>query len=178
MVSLNAMTKEHSTIGLQAAFLCCGYNVGYYTISDIEWWAIQQIDALDEPTLALIDLATLRDTNPIDVMNLLRSLGGTLSPSLTIEMRIGFLGLLYDAKRISLKTAINGLFAMVHDQGVTDDQRTMIYCLDDGYDLALAGTYGTVSQVEAEFRSFVRPYADTLKAQEIEILEENIEYPT
>jgi len=107
-------------------------------------------------------------------MNLLRSLGGTLSPSLTIEMQIGFLGLLYDAKRIALEKAIHGLFALVHDQGVTDDQRSMIYWLDDGHDLAIAGTYGTVSQVEAEFRSFVRPYADTLKAQEAEILGESI----
>jgi hypothetical protein len=177
MVSLYSMTKERSTIGAQAAFLCCGYNVGYYSTSDIEWWAIQQIDAMDEPPLAIIDLATLRDTNPIDVMNLLRSLGGTLSSSLTTEMRIGFLGLLYDVKRISLNTAIGGLFALVHDDGVTDDQRSMIYWLDDGCDLAIAGTYGTIGQVEADFRSFVRPYADSLKAQKIELLGESSAYP-
>jgi hypothetical protein len=165
------MTKEQSTDGLQAAILCCGYRLGYYTDADIEHWAERQIDASDKPSLTLIELATLRGSNPIDVMNLLRSLGGTLSPSVTIETQIGFLGMLYDANRISLKTATNGLIAMVHDQGVTGDQRSKIYGLDDMYDLALAGTYGTISQVESEFRSLVRPYADNLKAQDIEILE-------
>ena len=75
------MTKEQSKVGLQATIICCGYNVGFCSISDIEWWAIQQIDALDEPPMALIDLTILRDTNPIDVMNLLRSRRHTFAKS-------------------------------------------------------------------------------------------------
>lgn len=166
------MTKEQCTIGLEAAILCCGYSIGYYADADIEHWAERQIDVLDEPPLALIELATLRDTYPIDAMNLLRSLGGVLSPAATIESEIGFIGLLYDAKRISLATAIRRLFPLGHDEGVTDKQRSMLYWLDDAYDLALAGTYGTLSQVASEFRSFVQPYADNLRAQDVIMLRE------
>jgi len=168
------MSKEQSTIGVRAALLCCGYNIGYYTTSDIERWAVQQLDACDKPPMALIDLTILRDMNPIDVMNLLRSLGGTLSPSLTIEMQIGFIGLLYDAKRLSLEMAVEKVCALVYDEGVTQHQREMMYWLGEMFYLAFAESIGTVAQVESEFRSFVRPYADTLKAQEAEILGESI----
>ena len=156
--------------GHQAAILCCGYSMGYYKEADIEHWAERQINALNEPPLPLIELATVRGMYPIDVMNLLRSLSGAFPPSLIAEAQIGFLGLLYHSKKIPLKRAIGGLFAMVHDEDVTDDQRSMIYGLDDMYDLAIAGTYGTVGQVEAEFRSFVQPYVEKLNAQEIEML--------
>jgi hypothetical protein len=105
-------------------------------------------------------------------MNLLRSVGGTLSPRLTIETQIGFLGRLYLAKKIALRAVIGSLLSLVHDQGVTDQQRIMIYSLDDIHDLAVAGTYGTVGQVESEFRSFVQPYVENLSTQEIDMFEE------
>ncbi len=148
-------------VGHQAAVLCCGYSMGYYNEADIEHWAERQIDALDEPPLPLIELTTVRGMYPIDVMNLLRSLSSAFPPSVTIEAQIGFLGLLYDSKKVSLKKAIGGLLAMVHDKGVTGDQCTTIYGLDDVFDLAIAGTYGTVGQVESEFRSFVWPYVES-----------------
>jgi hypothetical protein len=52
------MTKEQSTIGFQPAILCCGYNVGYYTTADIERSAVEQIDASEKPSLAMMDLAS------------------------------------------------------------------------------------------------------------------------
>lgn len=158
----------------QAAILCCGYSMGYYKEADVEHWAERQIDALDEPPLPLIELTTIRGMYPIDVMNLLRSVSGEFPPTLIVEAQIGFIGLLHHAEKIPLKRAIGGLFAMVHDKGVTDDQRATIYGLDDMYDLAIAGTYGTIGQVEAEFRSFVQPYIEKLNAQEIEMLGEVI----
>ena len=168
------MTKEQSTISLQATILCGGYEIGYYTTADIERWAMQQIDASEKPSLAVIDLANLRDMSPIDVMGLLQSLGGTLSPSLTIETQIGIFGLLYDAKRISLEKAVEKVCELVYDEGVTQHQREVLDWLGEMCYMAFEESIGTVSQVESEFLSFVRPYADNLKAQEIEMLGENI----
>jgi len=157
-------------LGRQASILCCGYGMGYYKEADVEHWAERQIDALDQPPLPLIELATVRGMYPIDVMNLLRSLSGESQPNVIVEAQIGFLGLLYYTKKIPLKRAIGGLFVMVHDKGVTDDQCATIYGLDDMYDLAIAGTYGTVGEVEAEFCSFVRSYMDRLTAEGIEMV--------
>jgi hypothetical protein len=163
------MTHQKPTPGLQAAILCSGYSVGYYSDADIERWAERQIDLSDVPSLALIELATVRGKCSIDVMNLLRSLFGELPPSVAIEARIGYLGLAYQAKNLSLEKAIRGLFLLVHDQGVTQEQQSMIYWLDDAYDLAGAGTYGSLDDVLSEFHSFVLPYANRLKAQEVEM---------
>jgi hypothetical protein len=161
------MTNEPSEIAVQASILCSGYRVGYFTDADIEAWAVQQLDGYDKPPMTIFDLAMLRGMHPIDVMKLLRSLASELPPSLAVETQIGVLGVLFDAKRITLEKAIRGLFALVHDDGMTKDQQSMIYWLDDGYDLAVAGTYGSISQVESEFRSFVEPHAYRLKALEI-----------
>ena len=59
---------------------------------------------------------------------------------------------------------------LVHVEGVTDEQRGVIYHLDDGYDSAIAGTYGTIDEVESAFRSFVKPYVIKVQALEIEML--------
>jgi hypothetical protein len=172
--NLQVMTTEPFPLAIKAALLCCGYKIGYYKDSDIESWAVRQIDTLDEPPLALIELMTVRDKYPIDVMNLLKSLGGVLTPSAMVDAQIGFLGLLYDSKRITVNRAIGGLFKLVHDAGVTDEQQSMIYWLDDRYDLAVAGTYGTIEQVESELNSFMQPYREKLKAQEVEMLGEGL----
>lgn len=165
------MTAQESVIGHQAAILCCGYNMGYYKEADIERWAEQQIANMDDAPLPLIELATIHGMYPVDVMNLLRTLCGAVPPSVIVEAQIGFLGLLYDSKEIPVQRATGELLSMaVHGKGMTDHQLSMSYCLDDMCDLALMGTYGTVAQVESEFRSFVQPYVDKLKAQEIEML--------
>ena len=50
------MTLSATTIARQAAMLCSGYRVGYFTDADIERWAERQINALDEPPLPLIEV--------------------------------------------------------------------------------------------------------------------------
>ena len=167
------MAKEQSTIEVQATILCGGYEVGYYTTVDIERWAMQQIDASEQPSLAVIDLANLRDTNPIDVIGLLRSCAGTLSPSLTIETQIGIFGLLYDAKRISLEKAVEKVCSLVYEEGVTQDQQRSMSWLGEFHYVAANEMYGTLAQVEAEFRSFVQPYADLFRAHDIAMFGES-----
>jgi hypothetical protein len=160
------MTKERFTIEVQAAILCGGYHVGCYTTADIEHWAVQQIDASDAPSLAIMDLAILRDTNPIDVMSLLRSLGRALPPNLPVDIQIGLFGLLYDAKRISLEKAVQKVCELGYEEGVTQDQRKVMEWLGGMCYLAFEESIGTVSQVESGFLSFVRPYADFVRAHD------------
>jgi len=148
----------------EADILRCGYDVGYFDKAHIEGWADRQIEACDSPPTELLDLSMIRDTHPIDVMNLLRSIGSPDS-STSIETQIGFLGLLLAERKISTQLAIRGLFALVHEPGITQEQQSQIYYLDDGYDLAIAGTYGTMGHLERELRDFVSPYSNRLAEQ-------------
>ena len=148
----------------EADVLRCGYDVGYFDKSDIITWADRQIAACDSPTDALLDLSMCRKDHPIDVMNHLGVLGSN-DPVTALETQFGFIGLTFQSEQLSLQQAIRGLFALVHERGITDDQQSMIYHLDDGYDLAVEGSYGTLANTESEFLDFVAPYAEQLRVQ-------------
>lgn len=146
---------------IEADVLLCGYEAGFFSKSDISQWADRQIAAIANPSAELLDLSMIRHTYPIDVMNLLRSLG---SPDLNVRIQnqIGFIGLLYGEKKLTLQRAIGGLLSLVHQPDLTQEQRSQIYYLDDGYDLAVAGAYGTLAQIERDFCNFVSPYLQRL----------------
>jgi len=152
------------SISLEANILRCGYDVGYFDKSDIARWADRQIAAIDDPCTELLDLSMNRNTHPFDVMQLLRSLGAA-DPAATIQAQIGFIGLLYDKQELTTQRAIRGLFALVHESGITEDEKSQIDYLDDGYDLAAAGSYGTIDEIERDLKDFVSPYAQRLAAQ-------------
>jgi len=155
------VSNDRST---EADLLRCGYDLGYFDKADITRWADRQIEACDSPPTELLDLSMIRDTHPIDVMNLLRTFGSPDS-STTIQTQIGFIGLLLAEGKISTQRAIRGLFALVHQPGITHEQASQIYHLDDGYDLAVAGTYGTIGGIERDLRQFVFAYASRLAEQ-------------
>ena len=148
----------------EADVLRCGYDVGFFDKSDIERWADCQITAIDNPPTELLDLSMVRQTHPIDVMNLLRTLGA-VDPATTIQIQIGFLGLLREKHKINTQLAIRGLWALVHESGITQEEESQIYYLDDGFDLAITGTYGTIHDIERDLNDFVSPYAKRLVQQ-------------
>jgi len=150
-----------NAMSIEADVLLCGYDVGFFDKTDIERWADHQIAIIDEPSTELLDLSMIRNTHPLDVMNTLRKLGSA-DPLTSVQTRIGFIGLLFDKNRIDTRLAIRGLWSLILESGITDAQKSQIYYLDDGYDLAVAGTYGSLDDVERELRDFVTPYADRL----------------
>lgn len=149
--------KMSGLLSVETAVLLAGYDLGYFDIAAIRRWADRQIELIDEPSEALLDLAMLHETNPIDVMKLLRTVGSS-GQAVEADTRIAFLGLLFEQKRLSLRQVVRGLFSLVIDDRASSEQRSMIYYLDDGYDLAVAGTYGSLKQIERELVEFVTPY--------------------
>jgi hypothetical protein len=154
---------DNSPRAIDAAILQCGYNVGYFNEADIERWAEAQIADLDEPSEALIELAILRNMHPLDVMKLLRSVGKDVPATQWIAAQIGFIGTSFAEGKLSLVNATRALYALVLESGISSDEESAIYYLDDGYDLAVAGTHGSLAEVEAELRRFVMPYAERLQ---------------
>ena len=148
----------------EADVLRCGYDLGFFDKTDIAAWADRRIESTENPSTELLDLSMIRQTHPLDVMNLLRSLGAA-DPATNIQTQIGFIGLLLANRSITTQRAIRGLWPLVHEPGTTQEQQSQIYYLDDGYDLAVAGTYGTMADIERELREFVMPYAEQLAEQ-------------
>lgn len=148
-------------VSLEADVLRIGFKLGFFGKPDIARWADRQIAAIDEPSPELIDLSMNQRVDPHDLLKLLEAFGQTDSRQ-RVETEIGFLGLLLSSQRITVERAIRALWSLVHAPGITDEQQSQIAYLDDGYDFALAGTYATMSEIEAELRAFVTPYADQL----------------
>ena len=156
----------------EADILRCGYDLGFFDKPDIERWAERQIEAIEEPPLALIDLAMIRSASPVDVVNLLRQLGST-DPAASLATQLAFIGMLYQSQRLPIQHAIAGLYSLARERGLTDEQRLAIYYLDDGYDLAVAGTYGAVQDIDRDLREFVLPYTEKLKSDYPDLIPDN-----
>ena len=163
----------NSVSSTEADLLRFGYDTGHITKAQIIAWADQQIERSDKPSNVLIDLSLCRDNAANVVLSNLRAIGGN-DAAISVKIQIAFLGLSFDRERISLEQAVRSLYHIGHDleyeNGVDDEQRNMIYHLDDGYSLAFSQTYGTIGEIEQTFREFVQPYINWLNGQFGQIL--------
>lgn len=155
------MAKLIRDIGSESALLQCGFRVGYFSRQDIERWADEQIERADQPSMDLIELATLRGKHDWDVVSLLSRVSSEIGPGTRTELTIGLIGRLYRADRASLESSVRALFTLVldGDRQLSVQERGEIYYLDDAYDLAMSGAYGSVKEVKSHFLAFTEPYA-------------------
>jgi hypothetical protein len=163
------MNENTENAAFGAALLHCGFRLGYFSRQDIEHWADRQIEEQGQPSLELIELAILRGKHDMDVLALLSQASAALGPRLWIELTIGMVGRLYRAGGASLESSVRGLFSLVldnRDNALTNEEMGTIYWLDDAYDLAVRGTYGTVEDVEKEFLTFTEPYLTIVRDAE------------
>ncbi|MGY8769527.1 MAG: hypothetical protein ACKVH8_13995 [Pirellulales bacterium] len=157
-----------NNISAEANFLRCGYEMGFFEKEDIERWADSQILAVDVPSDTLIELALIREKLPADVIALLLKLGPE-KPSKLIEM--GFIGLLLQLNRIDGPNAISRLYSLADEQELGGDIVSEIYHLDDGYDLAVDSSIGTVEEILGELEEFIEPFAIDLRNQYPEFID-------
>lgn len=164
------MADRHAT---EADVLRWGYEAGHFAKHQIMKWADKQLEACDKASEALINLSLCREAEPRLVVSSLQSLGSN-DTKFSIDLRFAFLGLAFGARRISLEQAARSLFAILLDidnEDLLDEsERNSIYSIDDGYDLASSGAYGTISEVESDFLEFVAPYIAQLKKEHGELV--------
>jgi hypothetical protein len=166
---IKLMNENPENIAFGAALLHCGFRLGYFSRQDIEHWADRQIEEQGQPSLELIELAILRGKHDMDVLALLSQASADLGPRLWIELTIGVIRQLYRDGRASLEWSIRELYLLARerqDDVLTKAEMGAIYRLDDGYDLAVSHTYGTVKEVENHFLTFTEPYLTTVRDAE------------
>jgi hypothetical protein len=147
----------------EAKILRCGFSIGYFDKSVIERWAERQIAAYDEPSIELIDLAILRNTHPIDVMNPLTKVGQDLPDSESAAAQFGFIGLQFESGDLPLFNTVRWLFSLKDQPEISESERLMLYWLDDAYDLALTGI-DSLENVDSQLREFIAPYVVQVKS--------------
>lgn len=165
--------NDLSTIRVEAQVLRCGYALDYFSKSQIEGWADGWIAHLDHPSMDLIELATIRNVHQIEVLKMLKAIGGETEPSQFVATSLGIWGRMYLDEKVSLAQAIRGIYNLVHEQGITEEQKYMIYHLDDAFDLAVDGRWGSIDETVATLRDFLTPYANHLTEQTGRFISEN-----
>jgi hypothetical protein len=121
---------EATLAATEADLLCTGYALRYFNDADIERWADEQIAATDHPSDTLLDLSILSQTNPVDILKLLNKIRGEFPADLSIRNRIGLIGVCFQQNRLTLKDAVAALFALTHDDGTSERQKSAIYFLE------------------------------------------------
>lgn len=143
----------------QALLLRVGFDLGLYDRADVADWVTSRVMAPEQLDGPLLELGTLAGRSDEDIASLLRDLAGPVPGGLAARIEIGLVGRMVAAGTSKLKPAIRRLFSLAYE-GLTEEEQGCIVQLDDGYDLAAAGTYGTIGQVRSDFADFTARYRD------------------
>ena len=144
---------------LEAEILRRGIDLGLYSFSDAVQWSDNLIATDNVPDSVLIDLSL--SSKPQDVVRNLGSIPGSAEPSdiLAGLFRKMLRTLSADDKRA--EDLARYLFKLVHDDewkysGIDENEA---YYIDDGFDLAASGAWGTRDEAVAELRQFLEEHA-------------------
>lgn len=152
------------SISEEAIVLCGGFKLIYFDKADVAKWADRWIVALEAPDDPLFDLSLNGRMYPDEIVSHLRNMASS-EESLPVHDEMGFLGLMYAQKKLAAQHAIAQLFYLVDEPGLTSEERSQIYYLDHGIDLAANQASGTLSQIKSQLHKFLSPHAEQLMAK-------------
>jgi hypothetical protein len=132
---------------------------GYIKVSSVIDWADKKIQN-DFEDYKYIEIATTYNIN--DMISVLKQPTGEFDPQKVVR---GFLGVLhhhYKNKLTDTKIIIRTLYQLLqeYESFMTDKEIGIIYQLDDGYDLAIQGIYGSIAELNAELGIFLKEYSN------------------
>jgi hypothetical protein len=153
-----------STLKSDAEALRLGLIAGTTSIGEVVAWADSVIlsDRSGEaPTV--LDLSVSSRRPVADVVSLLSAVPGAADPRdvgrrLAIQLRTALVN-----QELSIIAVARAMYRLMLDGYSPDaDFESMAYVADDGVDLALEGTYGTLDDVRRDVRAFLERYDDAL----------------
>jgi hypothetical protein len=133
-------SKPMNDLRTQAEIFAVGLEFGLIDVSEVVVWADRNIESLDDPPLALLDVSMASRANNLDVANFLRQLTGEPNSD---DLLRGIIRMVSDSLRTERRTPeeiARLLFLMALDETLPDgDLRKHAYGFDDAFDLAAAG---------------------------------------
>ena len=147
--------------------LAVGFEMKLYSRADVSTWVDNQVARVDVVVGPLLELTTLRDKDDGDIANLLCAMTGRAGEAEVGQLGLGIVHHLFVTKRVSLLAAVDRIRWLRMKHFSNDDaEYTECLVLDDAYDLAADGSYGTFADVERDMLAFLEPYAARLDGPE------------
>ena len=132
-----------------------GFEEGLFTRDDVRTWVDLEIVRVRELPAALLELSTLTHKSDHEIVELLRALEPDVSAAIQANVAVAVLGAQYLAGRVTLRDAVSRLYSMAaFNEGLSEDERSLIYELDSALDLAAESIYGTLEEVRTQLDAF------------------------
>lgn len=128
--------------------------------SEIVKWADKIITSNSEPDYFIIELSLSGHKNTNEVVSLINEFVGQEKPQVSSRAILGFLYRGYSAGLIPLKKVVVTFNWIVWEADLTEKEKSFIYELNENYDCAQEGIYGTIVAVEKETLRLLEIYKD------------------
>jgi hypothetical protein len=129
------------------------------TVDEVIDWADAAIIALDAPPYSLIEVACASRVPHDEVASLLRAIPGPRRQDLVLRGVLQRLAVSVQQGTVSPRAAAGRLY-YIHLEGYdpNPDFTSAIIRLDDAFDLAADGCYGTVEDATKDLIAFLQPF--------------------
>lgn len=152
-------------IKFEVTIVGCGFEYNYLSQDQVVKWADQWIEKEEEPITELAELSMMGTAKPIDVLGILYQLSYKPYSKRTIETRMGFIGLMWKEKILSIESAVTKIGKMIYEYELTEHLKNRIYSIDANYAIALHKGEGQISKVAGELDGLFASYIDVLEDQ-------------
>ncbi|HFJ9441162.1 hypothetical protein [Bacillus sp. ABP14] len=154
-----------SNIKIIAEVLSIGLQIGLFSKTEIIDWADQTIEALDSPSIEIIEVSLSSNDKLIDIVPKLKNVKGTYDRKLPVKI---ILGLLWDKFILNEENVLKikpFIFNLIHNNccegfSYVDEQ---LYNFNEDINLAADNIYGNLEDISQELKSFLSPYKDFSK---------------
>ena len=123
-------------------------------------WADNIIQQDDQPVINVIELSLCGHKSVNDVVSLLSEIVGDPRPQISGRVILGLLYNNYKNGKITLEKVARSMSWIIWQGELTDEEKSFMYGIDDMYDLAVSGTFGTVESFEMDTLRFIEIYKD------------------
>ncbi|HLP04237.1 MAG TPA: hypothetical protein VK152_02300 [Paludibacter sp.] len=123
-------------------------------------WADNIITQDEEPDYFIIELSLCGHKSINDIVSLINEYVGQDKPKISGRIFLGLLYRAYLTGHIKLDKVTRAIYWIVWEDRLTEDEKSLIYGIDEDYDCAIDGIYGSVEIVEKEVLRFLEIYKD------------------
>ncbi|HDR6218359.1 hypothetical protein ACTFRD_26695 [Bacillus cereus group sp. MYBK249-1] len=149
-------------IKIIAEVLSIGLQIGLFSKIEIIDWADQTIEALDSPSIEIIEVSLSSNDKLVDIVPKLKNVKGTYDKKLPVKIILGLLWdkfILNEENVLEIKPFISNLIHNNCCEGFSyvDEQ---LYNFNEEINLAADNIYGDLDDISQELKSFLFPYKD------------------
>ncbi|MGA5663396.1 hypothetical protein ACPCZR_28595 [Bacillus bombysepticus] len=149
-------------IKIIAEVLSIGLQISLFSKTEIIDWADQTIEALDSPSIEIIEVSLSSNDKLVDIVTKLKNVKGTYDKKLPVKIILGLLWdkfILNEENVLKIKPFISNLIHNNCCEGFSyvDEQ---LYNFNEDINLAADNIYGNLEDISQELKSFLFPYKD------------------